>query len=356
MMPPTPNGPIAIIGGSGFIGSHLADSFLASGESVVVVDNLSRSDAPENLAWLKKRHNDRMAVQILDIRDMNALAPALLGVKAVFHLAAQTGATRSLMDPREDFAINAGGTLNLLETIRQSGQRIAFIFASTNKVYGSLDSISLKLEGRRVPTDATLAAFGINESQPLAFCTPHACSKGVADQYVLNYGRTYGLPTVVLRMGCIYGPRQVATEDRGWVAHFLVRALARKPVTIYGDGNQVRDILHVSDAVAACRRVLAHIDGLEPRAFNLGGGPANAISLIGLLTEVSRIIGRKVEVRYAGSRSGDQAYFVADTRSITNELGWRARIGWREGLRDLVNWLRSNRKVRRSAENEMRVA
>jgi CDP-paratose 2-epimerase len=356
MMPSTPNGPIAIVGGSGFIGSNLADSLLASGGSVVVIDNLSRADAPENLAWLKRRHNERMAAHILDIRDMNALAPALLGVKAVFHLAAQTSATASLIDPREDFAINAGGTLNLLEAIRQTGRRIPFIFASTNKVYGSMDGISLDLEGRRVPTDATLAAFGINEGQPLDFCTPYACSKGVADQYVLNYGRTFGLPTIVLRMGCIYGPRQFGTEDRGWVAHFLLRALAREPVTVYGDGNQVRDILHVSDAIAACRRVLAHIDGLKPRAFNLGGGPANAVSLIGLLAEISRIIGRRVEVRYADSRAGDQAYFVADTRSLTNELGWRARIGWREGLKDLVNWLRRNRKIRRSAGNEMRVA
>jgi CDP-paratose 2-epimerase len=356
MTPPAPNAPIAIVGGSGFIGSNLADSFLASGDSVSVIDNLSRPGVAQNLAWLKRRHRDRMATHILDIRDMAALAPALRGVKAVFHLAAQTAVTTSLADPREDFAINAGGTLNLLETIRLSGHRIPVIFASTNKVYGSLDGVALDGDGQRIPTDPTLAAFGIDEGQPLDFCTPYGCSKGVADQYVLDYGRTFGLPTAVLRMSCIYGPRQFGTEDQGWVAHFLLRALAREPITIFGDGHQVRDILHVSDAVAAYRRVLAHIDGLERRAFNLGGGPANAVSLVGLLAEVSRIIGRRVEVRHADSRAGDQPYFVADTRSITNELGWRARIGWREGIKDLVNWLRRNRNVRRSAENEKCVA
>ena len=278
-------------------------------------------------------------------------------VKAVFHLAAQTAVTASLTDPREDFAINAGGTRNLLEMIRQSGQRIPFIFASTNKVYGSLDSVSpdtggpthaqardaRRLRDRRKPAPGILALL-------------MDARKAWADQYVLDYGRTYGLPTAVLRMSCIYGPRQFGTEDRGWVTHFLLRALAREPVTIYGDGHQVRDILHVSDAVAAYRRVLAHIDRLEPRAFNLGGGPANAVSLLGLLSEVSRIIGRRVEIRDADSRVRDQAYFVADTRSITNELGWQARIGWREGLKDLVNWLRHNRSALRSAESEKCVA
>jgi CDP-paratose 2-epimerase len=350
------NAPIVIVGGSGFIGSNLADSFLGSGESVLVIDNLSRAGVAHNLAWLKKRHHSRVAASIADIRDMAALEPTLRGAKAIFHLAAQTAVTTSLADPRADFNINAAGTLNLLETVRRSGERIPFIFASTNKVYGSLDDITLNIEGRRMPTDAALAAFGIDEGRPLEFCTPYGCSKGVADQYVLDYGRTYGLPTAVLRMSCIYGPRQFGTEDQGWVAHFLLRALSREPVTIFGDGEQVRDILHVSDAVAAYRRVLAHIDGLKPRAFNLGGGPANAVSLNGLLTEISRIIGRRVEVRYAGSRTGDQAYFVSDTRSITAELGWKARIGWREGVEDLATWLRRNRVALRAAESERCVA
>jgi CDP-paratose 2-epimerase len=196
---------------------------------------------------------------------------------------------------------------------------------------------------RHVPVDEAVRQNGIGESRPLDFCTPYGCSKGVADQYVLDYAKSYGLPTAVLRMSCIYGPRQFGTEDQGWVAHFLIRALKGEPVTVYGDGKQVRDILHVSDAVAAYRAVLSDIDRLSGRAFNLGGGPRNAVSLIAVLREIERVVGRRFPLAFGDWRQGDQLYFVADTARLTAETGWQARIGWREGLRELASWLRANR-------------
>jgi CDP-paratose 2-epimerase len=337
------NSSTIVIGGCGFIGSNLADSLLRSGESVTVVDNLSRPGADQNLAWLKEAHGPRLAVRIADIRDQNALVPLVSDAKAIFHLAAQTAVTTSLVAPIQDFEINARGTLNVLEAVRASGGNIPVVFASTNKVYGALADIEVaNVDGRDLPTDVALRTHGVNEERPLDFSTPYGCSKGVADQYVIDYAKSYGIPTAVLRMSCIYGPRQFGTEDQGWVAHFLIRALAGDPITIFGDGNQVRDILHVADAVAAYRSVLAGIDRFRGQAFNLGGGAANAVSLNVVLNEISRIVGHEVRIHHAETRIGDQRYFVADTRRIQSSLGWRPTIGWREGIRDLARWLGSN--------------
>lgn len=343
-MRPPASAPIAVIGGCGFIGCNLADSYLASGDDVVVIDNLSRPGVEQNLAWLKERHGGKLGVAIADIRDMQAIAPAVAGAKAVFHFAAQTAVTTSLSDPIDDFEVNARGTLNVLEAVRRGGSAVPVIFASTNKIYGSLDDVAMTdVGGRHMPADLSLGRFGVSEARPLDFCTPYGCSKGVADQYVLDYAKSYGIPTAVLRMSCIYGPRQFGTEDQGWVAHFLIRALAGAPITIFGDGKQVRDVLHVSDAVAAYRGVLAAIDRLAGQAFNLGGGPDNAISLNMLIEEIAAITGRAVEVRHAEPRTGDQPYFVADTRRIQEAVGWSARIGWREGVCDLAAWLAGKR-------------
>jgi CDP-paratose 2-epimerase len=338
------NASIVVIGGCGFIGSNLADSLLSDGGAVTILDNLSRAGVQQNLAWLRERHGGRLTARIADIRDQNALAPVLANAGAVFHLAAQTAVTTSLANPIDDFEVNARGTLNILEAVRQTGRDMPVIFASTNKVYGSLPDIeTCDFGGRDMPVDETLRAYGINEDRSLDFSTPYGCSKGVADQYVLDYAKSYGVRTAVLRMSCIYGPRQFGTEDQGWVAHFLIRAMGREPITIFGDGRQVRDILHVSDAVAAYRSLLENIDRVCGKAFNLGGGSANAVSLNVLLTEISRLLGREAEVQHAETRIGDQRYFVADTRRLEAALGWRAAIGWREGLADLADWLRANR-------------
>jgi CDP-paratose 2-epimerase len=336
--------PVAIVGGSGFIGSNLADSLLSDGQQVLVIDNLSRPGVEQNLAWLKDRHGGRLGVELADIRDTGRLTPAIARSRAVFHFAAQTAVTTSLVEPVGDFDINLRGTLNVLEAARQSGRRIPVVFASTNKVYGDLDDLRMMDEGERyAPADPAIRAHGIGEARKLDFCTPYGCSKGGADQYVLDYAKSYGLPTAVLRMSCIYGPRQFGTEDQGWVAHFMLCALSGRPITIYGDGKQVRDILHVSDAVAAYRAVLGNIEAVAGRAFNLGGGPGNAVSLRTLLAEIGGMTGRPVPIRYDQERAGDQLYFVADTRAIGAALGWRARIPWREGIRDLAGWLQAHR-------------
>ncbi|RVC31095.1 NAD-dependent epimerase/dehydratase family protein [Mesorhizobium sp. M7A.F.Ca.CA.004.04.2.1] len=336
--------PVAISGGSGFIGSNLADSLLSDGEPVLVIDNLSRPGVEQNLEWLAQKHGGRLTVETIDVRDANALAPALMSSKAIFHLAAQTAVTTSLVQPGEDFDINLRGTFNVLEAARLSGELIPVIFASTNKVYGSLPDVAVREDGDHyVPCDSVIQAHGIDEARGLDFCTPYGCSKGAADQYVLDYAKSYGMPTAVLRMSCIYGPRQFGTEDQGWVAHFLLSALTGRPITIYGDGRQVRDILHVSDAVAAYRAVLDRIETTKGQAFNLGGGPENAVSLRRLLSEIRSLTGHELSIRHDGERTGDQPFFVADTRKIKTALGWMAHVSWREGVRDLADWLQRHR-------------
>jgi len=336
--------PVVVVGGSGFIGSNLAHSLLADGEDVVILDNLSRPGVDQNLAWLKDMHGARVHPFLTDIRDLSGIEPAFAQAKAVFHLAAQTAVTTSLAQPIEDFEINGRGTLNVLEAVRKAGRNAPVIFASTNKVYGSLEDMAMDEQADRyVPADELVRARGVGESRRLDFCTPYGCSKGVADQYVLDYAKSYGLPTAVLRMSCIYGPRQFGTEDQGWVAHFLIRALQGEPITIYGDGKQVRDILHVDDAVAAYRAVLGQIDRVKGKAFNLGGGPTNAVSLAMVLREIARHTQKAPSVTHADWREGDQLYFVADTSRLETTLGWQARIDWRSGIKDLADWLLVNR-------------
>ncbi|MDX0445126.1 NAD-dependent epimerase/dehydratase family protein [Sinorhizobium medicae] len=337
-------GPILVVGGSGFVGSNLADSFLRDGEHVIVLDNLSRPGVERNLEWLVESHGRAVEAVTADIRDLAAIQPAFRNAKAVFHFAAQTAVTTSLQQPTEDFETNARGTLNVLEAARLAGRSSPVIFASTNKVYGALEHMEMRaVQGRYMPVDEATRAHGVGEAQPLDFCTPYGCSKGVADQYVLDYARSFGLPTAVLRMSCVYGPRQFGTEDQGWVAHFLIRALAGEPISIYGDGKQVRDILHVTDAVAAYRAVLKAIDGLKGRAFNLGGGPDNAVSIVEVLNEIEILTGRRLSTGKSDWRAGDQLYFVADTRAIADAVGWRAGMAWREGLRNLYAWLVEDR-------------
>ena len=337
---PDATAPVVVTGGSGFIGANLADALLGQGAEVVVFDNLGRPGVEQNLDWLSARHGDRLCPVIADIRDAGAVAESVRGARAVFHLAAQTAVTTSLSAPREDFEVNAGGTLNVLEAVRESGRAIPVLFASTNKVYGGLEDLAMRKAGEAyVPEDAEVRERGVGEARPLDFCTPYGCSKGVADQYVLDYAKSYGIPAAVLRMSCVYGPRQFGTEDQGWVAHFLIRALKGEPISIYGDGAQVRDILHVQDAVAAYLGVWGAIGRLSGRAFNLGGGPTNAVSLKGLLAEIGKLLGRAPEVAYGDWRQGDQLYFVADTRRLEEAVGWRAQVPWRAGLADLATWL-----------------
>jgi len=335
-------GPVLITGGAGFIGANLADRLAADGHRVHIFDALARPGVERNVDWLRARHADRIAVTVADIRDAQAVADAARTASAVFHFAAQVAVTTSLVDPREDFDVNLQGTIHILEALRRRGDQTPLIFASTNKVYGDLADIDLAVRDEAyLPADDDLRARGISEERPLDFHTPYGCSKGAADQYVLDYCRSFGVPTAVMRMSCIYGPRQMGTEDQGWVAHFLIRALAGEPISIYGDGRQVRDILFVDDAIEAYVEAWRQIDRVKGRAFNLGGGPANAVSLIQLIAEIEALTGVKVEAGFYPWRAGDQRYYVSDTRRVRQELGLGAPVAWRTGLARLAQWLKN---------------
>jgi CDP-paratose 2-epimerase len=331
-----------VTGGAGFIGSNLADRLAGEGHNVTVFDSLARPGVERNLAWLEGRHGERIRPLIADVRNPAALAEAMEGVDVVFHFAAQVAVTDSLADPIEDFEVNLAATIRLLEAARKAGASI--VFASTNKVYGDLYDVALECVGEGyLPVDPALRERGVDESRRLDFHTPYGCSKGGADAYALDYARSFGLKTCVLRMSCVYGPRQMGTEDQGWVAHFLIQALEGRPITIYGDGRQVRDILHVGDAVEAYLAAWRRIDEVSGRAFNLGGGPANAVSLRELLTHIEGLIRRPLRLSFEDWRPGDQRYFVADASAARKALGLNTPKPWREGVAELGAWLRDER-------------
>jgi CDP-paratose 2-epimerase len=337
--------PILITGGAGFIGSNLADRLAGEGHRIIVYDALARPGVERNLAWLRERHPKSITAIIGDIRDEDEVVRAAAEAKAVFHFAAQVAVTTSMVDPREDFDINVRGTVNLLDAVRTRGEPAPVIFASTNKVYGDLGDLQFdELDDRYEPA-GLMARRGIDEHRPLDFHTPYGCSKGAADQYVLDYCRSFRIPTAVLRMSCIYGQRQMGTEDQGWVAHFLIRALEDRPITIYGDGKQVRDILDVHDAVNAYVGALRNIDRVAGRAFNLGGGPQNAVSLLQLIDEMREVTGRDIRIRFEDWRPGDQRWYVSDAHRARSELGLPPPRGWRDGVAQLADWLARDRNL-----------
>ena len=349
--------PVLVTGGAGFIGSNVADRLAREGHDVLVFDALARPGVEANLAWLKKRHPQRVSSVTADIRDEAAVADAAGEATAVFHFAAQVAVTTSLAEPREDFDINVRGTLHLLDALRRRNQAVPLLFASTNKVYGDLADVALDAtHDAYLPRDPAVRASGIGEDRPLDFHTPYGCSKGAADQYVLDYARSFGVPAAVMRMSCIYGPRQMGTEDQGWVAHFLIRALGGEPISIYGDGRQVRDVLDVSDAVEAYLAAWRRIESVQGRAFNLGGGPGNAVSLRQLLRSIEDLLGRPVEIAFADWRAGDQRYYVSNTRRAAHELGLRPPVPWRTGVAALARWLADERGLRVAAAPRVRAA
>lgn len=333
--------PVLITGGAGFIGTNVADYHLSQGQPVLLFDNLSRPGVELNLAWLRAQHGDLVQIEPADIRDFGKLRRAVQKASKVYHFAAQAAVTTSLESPLQDFEINARGTLNLLEALRQLRQPPPLIFTSTNKVYGALDEVRLRSnETRYEPEHRTLRKHGFDERRPLDFHSPYGCSKGAAEQYVLDYARTFHLPAVVFRMSCIYGPHQFGTEDQGWVAHFLIRALKGRPITLYGDGRQVRDILFVEDLVAAFVRAQDHMASISGQAFNIGGGPARAISLLELVDLITELEGTAPQVRFDQWRPADQQFYVSDIRKFSRATGWKPKIQVREGLERLWQWLR----------------
>jgi CDP-paratose 2-epimerase len=346
--------PVLITGGAGFVGCNLAHRLLGDGRRVVLLDNLSRPGVERNLRWLLDTHGSAVQADVSDIRDAGAVARAVADASHVFHFAAQVAVTTSLTDPVEDFDVNARGTLNVLEALRAQRRPPPLLFTSTNKVYGGLYDVPLACDGARYePESPTLRATGIGESRPLDFHSPYGCSKGTADQYVLDYARSFGLRTTVFRMSCIYGPHQFGTEDQGWVAHFLIRAIEGRPIILYGDGMQVRDVLFVDDLVDAFGLAMRNADALAGRAFNIGGGPANTTSLLELLGLIAAEQGDRPEVRFEEWRTGDQRYYVSDTRAFTAATGWTPRVGVREGVAALYRWLVEQRAGAATVESPM---
>ncbi len=334
------SGTTLVTGGAGFIGTNLADRLLGQGRRVTIIDDLSRPGVEANLAWLRMTHGDRLGVEIGDVRDPEVVRRGLAGADQVFHLAAQVAVTSSLSDPFHDFDVNLRGTLTLLEELRRLASPPPLLFTSTNKVYGDLSDVAIgKREGRYEPLDESVAWSGIGESRGLHFCSPYGCSKGGADQYVSDYAATFGLPTVVFRMSCIYGPHQCGTEDQGWVAHFLLQALSGQPITVYGDGCQVRDVLFVEDLIDAMLLAVADGEKLTGRAFNMGGGPANTVSLLELLDMIERLEGVRPVVAFEEWRVADQQYYVSDTSAFSQATGWAPKVSPLEGVNRLHQWL-----------------
>jgi CDP-paratose 2-epimerase len=346
--------PLALItGGAGFIGTNLADRLLSGGQRVLIFDNLSRTGVRNNLQWLQSQYADNLEVQIADVRDADAVSQAVERADNIYHFAAQVAVTTSLDDPLQDFEINARGTLNVLEAMRRRRRAPTLVMTSTNKVYGALDDVELTRQAQRyIPVSTELRNKGISESRSLDFHSPYGCSKGAADQYVLDYARSYGLPAVVFRMSCIYGPHQFGNEDQGWVAHFVIRARQRQPIAIFGDGCQVRDVLYVEDLVEAFTLATANVRRLQGTAFNIGGGPGNTLSLLELVDLVKERLGTQVDLQFSGWRRADQRYYVTDTGRFEAATGWHPRTSPQLGLERLQEWLEHTAPVGRERPSD----
>ena len=334
---------VLITGGAGFIGSNLAKRLLAdSGPRVRVFDNLTRRGAEHNLAWLRSlASSSRLEIVEGDVRNARAVRHAVHGVTDIFHLAAQVAVTSSVQDPAIDFDVNARGTLNVLEAARTNGKKPFVLFTSTNKVYGSLKRLTVEVDGTHYR--AARSDFrGVAESEPLDFHSPYGCSKGAADQYVRDYARIYDLPTVVFRMSCIAGPRQFGNEDQGWVAHFLYSVLAGHSITVYGDGYQVRDVLHVQDLIDGMLAVRSAVGHTRGQVYNLGGGLERAVSVIEMLKRIEKKLKRPLKLDYSDVRPGDQPLYIADTRKLEADTGWKPRRSLEEILDGIYEFRKQN--------------
>lgn len=334
-----------ITGGAGFIGSNYVARLLQRGERVIIYDNLSRAGAVRNLDWLKSTYGENSFRLIqADVRDAHSIQEAASEADVIVHLAGQVAVTTSVVDPRNDFEINALGTFNVLEAARLSGRDPIVIYASTNKVYGGMEEVKVaELASRYAYVDFP---YGIPETFGLDFHSPYGCSKGCGDQYTRDYSRIYGLRTVVMRQSCIYGTRQFGIEDQGWVAWFVIAAVKRLPITIYGDGKQVRDVLFVEDLCDVYDLAVERIDLAAGQVFNIGGGAEFTISVwqeFGLLLE--KLLGEKIPVKTGDWRPGDQRVYVSDIRKAQEILGWKPKVGVEEGIQRLFEWVKTNRDL-----------
>ncbi|MCU1310146.1 MAG: NAD-dependent epimerase/dehydratase [Candidatus Angelobacter sp.] len=327
---------ILIFGGAGFIGSNWASRLLEETEAKIhIFDNLSREGSRHNLEWLerKAKKSRRLEITIGDVRNAKLVERAVRTASEIYQFAAQVAVTTSVKDPRLDFEVNTLGTLNVLEAARLHGRKPFLLFTSTNKVYGSCGESTERSE------------MGTSEAQPLDFHSPYGCSKGAADQYVRDYARIYGIPTIVLRMSCIAGPRQFGNEDQGWVAHFLYSALQDTPITLYGDGQQVRDVLNVQDLLHAFELVRENLPRTAGSVYNIGGGPRNAESLLAVIERIKALTGKQLDFTNAGSRPGDQQLYVTDFSKLNRDTGWKPEINLDATMVSIYQWWKSNRDL-----------
>src|SRR5262245_7737956 len=339
------NGKFLLTGGAGFVGSNLAHNLLSDSSSVTILDSLSRKGTQHNLAWLRTQHeNGQLEFIQADVRDFVAVRSAVKDVDVIYHLAGQVAVTSSVCNPRLDFEINSLGTLNILEAARLSNHQPIIVFTSTNKVYGEMESVAtVELDTRYAYRDLP---YGVSESQPVDFHSPYGCSKGAADQYVRDYARIYGLRTVVFRMSCIYGPRQFGNEDQGWLAHFITASETEKPITIYGNGKQVRDELYIDDLVKAFRLAVEKIDITAGQVYNIGGGSANTLAV---WKEFGQLLSgwkeREIPVRFEKWRPGDQPCYYSDIRKASAHLRWQPQVNVETGVRRLWEWVSANKDL-----------
>ncbi len=334
-----------VTGGAGFIGTNYVSRLLERSEDVVVYDNLSRTGTANNVQWLKDTYGeDSFELAVEDVRNASLLTSYASDVDVIVHLASQVAVTTSVAHPRQDFEINAQGTFNVLEAARLSDRNPAVIYSSTNKVYGEMEELQVE-EGQTSYHYRDLP-YGVPESQPLDFHSPYGCSKGTGDQYVRDYHRMYGVPTVVFRQSCIYGPHQFGIEDQGWVAWFVIAAVTGRPITIYGDGKQVRDVLYVDDLLDAYDAVLEHMDVAAGQIYNIGGGPDKTLSVwkeFGPILE--DVLQKEIPVSWEEWRPGDQRVFIADIRKARQDLGWEPEVDPRTGIERLIDWVQSNEEL-----------
>ena len=330
---------VLITGGAGFIGSNLAKSLIDNGAEVLILDNLSRKNVEKNLNWLKEISPNLQFINA-DVRNIEELEKAVEGVDVVFHEAAQVAVTDSVNDPLTDFAINAQGTLNLLEAVRKISPNAIFVYASTNKVYGGLEYLDVAEDGDRYKFEDNRFQKGVSEHVNLDFHSPYGCSKGSADQYVRDYARIYGMKTIVFRQSCIYGPRQWGTEDQGWVFHFIKEAYFGNKLKIYGDGKQVRDLLYIGDLIKCYEMAIENIENTRGGVYNVGGGLQNSVSLLQAISIINGLLDKQIEYDFHDWRPGDQKVFISDNSKANSEFGWKPETDVKLGFQNMLKWVK----------------
>lgn len=336
---------IFITGGAGFIGTNATIYFLKKDYKVTIFDNFSREGSKKNIKWLKELKIKNLNIIKGDVvANLTVLRKEIEKTDIVIHLAGQVAVTSSVIDPRDDFNINALGTFNVLEAARVSKSKPIVLYSSTNKVYGALEGEPVmeskdRYKFKKLPN-------GVSEEMTTDFHSPYGCSKGAGDQYVRDYYRIYGLKTIVFRQSCIYGPRQFGIEDQGWLAWFLIAITKNKQITIYGNGKQVRDALYVDDLICAYDMAIKNISKTKGQIYNIGGGTKNTISIWKEFNPIlEELFGKRISVKSSDWRPGDQPIYISDIRKAKKDFGWVPKVNIKQGTNNLYNWIQDNQEL-----------